>query len=207
MNWWDRVSRLLREKDMRPADLARATGINPKLIYKYLDGKVSKPRGEALRQIAAALGTTEQILLYGSPERDTVQLRRIPLLTIEELGQLGPDQDPREIWDGVTVVAVPEDVDSKAFGVVLNDESNEPEFSAGEVVICEPQIRYTPGRYVIAVRRDLKRAFFGRYQPTGSDSGRSFRLIPLNEFFPPVDFDPDHPGYVVSRATRHIRKI
>lgn len=205
MNWWNRTARLLRDRGMRPADLARATGINSKLIYKYLDGRVATPRGETLKKIAVALGTTEQALLYGAEADTTVELRRVPLLTIGELGALGSGEDPNKCWDGVTAVAVPEDVSPKAFGVRLDDESNEPEFSAGEIVICEPEESVVPGRYAIAVRTDQKRAYFGRYQPGTASSGQ-FRIIPRNEFFPPVEVN-QKTGFVVARATRHIRKI
>lgn len=207
MKWWDRLARLLRDRDMRPADLARATGINPKLIYKYLDGKVNNPRGDVLRRIAAALGTTEQELLFGvAVGSGLVELKRIPLVTLEQLGTLRRGRDPRSVWDGVSVVAVTKDVTSKAIGVQLDDESNEPEFKAGEVIVVDPTKPPTPGRFVVAVREDLKRAVFGRYQPLNA-AGSSFRVVPTHEFFPPVEVDKNHPGFVVARAVKHIRDI
>lgn len=208
MKWWERTEQLLRTRGMTPADLARASGVGTKLVYKYLDGKVENPRGDTLKKLADALSTSEQFLRYGVPPSVAIELKRIPLLTLRQIGGLQKGRDPREIWDGVSVVSVPKDVEDQAFGVALDgDESNSPEIGPRDILILEPNAPRLPGRYVLAIAQKMKRGFIGRYRPARVDSDDEFKVVPGNPDYPPVEIGQGNPGFLVARATKHIREI
>ena len=64
MNWQQRVRSLLRSRGWRIAELSRRANIDLEALYKQLRS-VKQPRGEILKRIAGALGTTEQWLRTG----------------------------------------------------------------------------------------------------------------------------------------------
>lgn len=205
MAWWNRVNQLLAARGMSAADLARASGIPAKLMYKYLEGKVDNPRGDALKRMADALGTSEQFLRF---EVTTVELKRIPLLSLKDIGRIKKGQPPIDAWDGVTYVAVPKDVSNQAFGVAIaGDESNSPEIGPNDIVVCEPEAPRLPGKYVLAVFERVGRAVIGRYKPARMGDADNFQILHDNSHYPTDEVDKRNPGFVVARATKHIRDI
>lgn len=208
MNWWTRADQLRRKHDLTFAALGRAVGIDRQLCQKHMKGSVQNPRGELLRRYAEALQTTEQFLRYGVPPSSLVELKRIPLLTLKDMGALKKGQDPHTAWDGVSVVAVPKTVSNEAFGVTLDsEESVGGEFSTGSIVICEPAVPPTPGKYVVAVVDSLKRSIFGKYRPKRLGRQDEFSVDPVNPDAPAVEISRKDPGFVVARAVKHIRDI
>lgn len=191
------------------AELARRAGIHEKTIYKYLDGKVDQPRGDTLSRIARVLSVSDQYLRFGEPQSIVTELTRVPLLRLPDMGRLIEGQDPKTVWDGETVVAIPKrELHDGDFAVLIETEAGSPEFRPGEMIICSPSAQITPGRYVVAVATNLKQAFFGRYLPQtiGATNG-GFQVEPSNPDYPNVLINSDNPGFVVARATRHIRHI
>ena len=208
MNWWTRADQLRRARGLSFAALGRAVGIDRQLCQKHMKGSVQNPRGELLRRYAQALQTTEQFLRYGVPPSSVVELKRIPLLTLKDLGTLKKGQDPHTAWDGVSVVAVPKSVSSEAFGVTLDgEESVGGEFSTGSIVICEPAAPPVSGKYVIAVVETEPRALFGKYRPKKLGSQEAFTISPANPDAPNVEINRKEPGFVIARAVKHIRDI
>lgn len=209
MEWYDRARRLMDAGGINAAELARRAGIHEKTIYKYLDGKVDQPRGDTLSRIARVLSVSDQYLRFGEPTSIVTELARVPLLRLADMGKLIEGQDPKTAWDGETVVAIPKgELHDGDFAVLIETDAGAPEFRPGEVIICSPNAEVTPGRFVVAVSINLKQAFFGRYLPQtiGSPNG-GFHLDPPNQDYPDVLINSDNPGFVVARATRHIRHI
>lgn len=208
MNWWTRADQLRRQRGLSFAALGRAVGIDRQLCQKHMKGSVINPRGELLRRYADALETTEQFLRYGVPPSSLVELKRIPLLTLKDIGGLKKGQDPHTAWDGVSVVAVPKSMSDEAFGVTLDgEESVGEEFSTGSIVICEPAQPPVAGKYVIAVVENLQRALLGKYRPKRLGSHDEFTVDPVNTHSPEVEINRKMRGFVVARAVKHIRDI
>lgn len=71
MSLHSRIRQKLEEKNLRAADLSRATKKSPVAVKKWLDG-TSVPTAENLKVIAKFLGVTDDWLLYGgSAEQET----------------------------------------------------------------------------------------------------------------------------------------
>jgi len=64
MKWHERLNKRRKELDLSWAELSRMTGIHVDNFYKYNAGKVDNPRGDTVRKIADALGTTELWLIH-----------------------------------------------------------------------------------------------------------------------------------------------
>lgn len=206
MTWWERLKQIMDARGLTPEQVAERAGVPVKSVYGYLNGQVANPRGNVLQRLAAAVGATELYIRHGAEAADVVDLRKIPLLTMNKLGTIRKGQSVLDVWDGVTVVAVPSEISDTAFGVVLQDDSGAPEFAAGDIIICDPKAEQVPGRYVLAAIDKLAAAFFGRFRPTSLDRKR-FQIIPVNAHYPTIEVDPENPGHIVARAIKHIRSI
>ena len=127
---------------------------------------------------------------------------------MSKLGALKTATDPLAVWDGVSQVSVQTDIPDGSYGVRLTDESGEPVFRAGEIVICNPAAEIVPGRYVVAVLTDEDRAVFARYRPAAHRQPRHFFLKPPNDAFPEIEVNgKTHKGFILARAIKHIRDI
>ena len=67
--FWNRVDQLLKDKNMRKADLMRLSGVDQRTISKgiLLD---TMPLLDNALKVAAALGVSVQYLLYGVEEKE-----------------------------------------------------------------------------------------------------------------------------------------
>lgn len=206
MTWWERLKQIMDARGLSPEQVAERAGVPVKSVYGYLSGQVANPRGNVLQRLAAAVGSTELYIRHGAQAADVVDLRKIPLLTMNKLGTIRRGQSVLDVWDGVTLVAVPNEISEAAFGVVLLDDSCAPEFGTGDIIICDPKAEQVPGRYVFAVIDGLATAFFGKFRPTSVDRTR-FQIIPTNPNYPTIDVDDLNPGHIVARGIKHIRSI
>lgn len=208
MEWWERVSKLLEQRSMSAAELARAAGIHEKMIYKYIDGKVSQPRGDALARLAFALQTTERFLRYGA-ETEMPTLSRatqVPLLRLTYLSRLRPGDVVFTVWDKVSFVSVSHDGSADSFVVRVDDDCGLPEFKPGDDILCDPSAPLVPGRFVVAVSIAGRTAVLGRYKPLAMN-GTPCEIIPPNSAYPSVRINTPADGFIVARAIRHIRDI
>lgn len=87
------------------------------------------------------------------------------------------------------------------FAVTLNDNSMEPEFKAGDIVIFDGEQQPTPGQYVIAADSANKKIMFRKYRETSG----SFELIALNVDWPIAEGHSDI--LVIGSGTQHQREI
>lgn len=68
-----------------------------------------------------------------------------------------------------------------AFAVRVLGDSMEPDFIEGDIVIIDPEVKPTPGEFVLA--RDKNDVLFRKYREDGvnSEGINHFALIPLNK--------------------------
>ena len=206
MRWWERLSKIIEARDLLDEQVAKDARVPVKSLYGYLKGEVDNPRGDVVQRLARAVQTSEQALRYGDTPAH-VPLRRVPLLDMSKLGTLKANQDPLSVWDGISYATVPGDVRDGAFAVALTDNSGEPEFQEGDLIICDPAADVVPGRYVLTIATDDKATHFGRYRPTAHGDRRNFKIKPRNEDYPEVEIGGKTKGFILGRAIKHIRNI
>lgn len=79
-HWSDRLKDAMNDADLKPAELARVTGLSLTLLGKYLAGKTAQPRGDTMERLASALKVPylwlrDGVGLYEPPRRDWSQRR------------------------------------------------------------------------------------------------------------------------------------
>lgn len=108
-------------------------------------------------------------------EISTVGQHRVPLLPWAAV------TEPQGI-EPIDVLLTNMDLSAEAFALRIADSSMSPAFNIGDIVIIDPNISPAPGDYVVAIAYD--EAVFRRFR---RNSQESFRLIPNNQDFPPLD--------------------
>jgi transcriptional regulator with XRE-family HTH domain len=208
MEWWERLQLWMDEKPISRRALAERADIGIERLNKWLQGKVPDPRSGALDRVLNVLDRSEQELFYGISDAQLAQLRRFPLIDFTNMGRLRRGDSPQTVWDSETTTEGHSDVSNEAFGVRLTDDSCSFDgFHSGDVVIVDPTLPWHPRDFVIAVREDLGQAVFGRFSPAPEGAPYPFQVIPTDRHYPAVNFDEGRPGFIVGRATKHIRDI
>jgi transcriptional regulator with XRE-family HTH domain len=207
MKWWERLGRVIEARNLSVEAISARSGVPVKSVYGYINGDVENPRGDVIKRLAEAIGMSEQELRYGNGPQHLVSAKRIPLLDMEKLGKLKPGENPLSQWDGVSTAEVPVEIPDGCFAVILADESMEPEFKKGSVIICDPNAPIIPGKYVVVVMPDSEDALFGRFRPMGYRDLRRFTLIRTGADYPEIEFGAKVKGFIIARAIKHVRDI
>jgi transcriptional regulator with XRE-family HTH domain len=207
MMWWERLGRAMTARNQSVEDVAKRARVHVKSLYGYLKGDVENPRGDVVLRLAGAVGMSEQELRYGDGPQNLTRAKRIPLLDMHKLGTLKAGEDPMSLWDGVSSAEVPVEIPDGCFVTSLTDESNEPEFMKGSMVICDPKASILPGKFVIVIMPDVEEALFGRFRPMGYRDTRRFTLIRSHKDYPDIEFGGKVKGFIIARAIKHVRDI
>jgi phage repressor protein C with HTH and peptisase S24 domain len=80
--------------------------------------------------------------------------------------------------------------DPNAYALIIEGDSMEPRFCAGDRVIVAPNFEPRNGDYVVARLRETGQVLFKRFRRTGTE-GKVIRLESLNPAYGPVEFPED----------------
>lgn len=221
MKWWVRMNRLVTDKGWTLKELSNRAGVHYENIAKYSRGEVDQPRGNAIGKIAYALGTTEQLLLFGVDSAkkltnydglDAKKLhgtKRIPRITLLELANHHAGHDLLSVWSGEMNIVVDEDVSAFCIAVDIDDNSMLPEFSPGDTLICDPNADIQPGNFVLAKAGTRQKAVFRKYRigAIDPDGNPIIELKPLNEDYPSDVISKDQPGHIIGRCVKVMKNI
>ncbi|KKW80400.1 repressor [Acinetobacter sp. Ag2] len=217
-----RIKQKLEEKNLRAADLARATKKSPVSAKKWLDG-VSVPTAENLKVIAKFLGVTDDWLLFGRDNKQvnsiehesnvsfiSTPLREIPLLDYVQAG-LFHDVG----YDGINPIgsswttyigAKPECV----FSLKVEGLSMSPTFMPGDELVVDGSLEAKPGSLVIAqeIQHGVAKTTFKKYRVIGvNEFGVDIiELVPLNPDFPTLNSLQINIS-IIGVVVRHNREV
>ncbi len=142
-----RIKQKLEEKNLRAADLARATKKSPVSAKKWLDG-VSVPTAENLKVIARFLGVTDDWLLFGGKNEKKfdnnvmpITSKLIPVLSWVQAGSMTSVEsiDPLEIVEWLPPLSV-DDPDG-CFYLKVVGISNYPTYMEGDCILVNPKFQ------------------------------------------------------------------
>ncbi|NDB67351.1 MAG: LexA family transcriptional regulator [Methylocystaceae bacterium] len=138
MIWWDRLKYLMEEGKLSMAELSRRSEIPYDNLAKYMKGKVDNPRGDTLRRLAEAVGTTEYYLRGG----EDLEAIEQPAITSR-----GNTLTPPAVADaikalkksGYGVRPIPDQNESESIPIFAAVESHH-----GEMIVDNQPIDYVP---------------------------------------------------------------
>ncbi|SDC02901.1 LexA family protein [Acinetobacter boissieri] len=201
----ERIQQKLAEKNLKQADISRATGKSSVAVTKWVRGE-NIPKTDSLKAIANLLNVSEEWLLTGRDNTSTknieskngwgnVQpsgrtLRIIPLLDFVQAGTfhetcydgLNPKGESYTSYKGGN--------DKSVFSLTIDGESMLPEFKPGDEIVVDASLSPKPGSLVVA--QEIQHG-------TAMNTFKKYRLLGVNEhgvdIVELVPLNPDYPTY------------
>lgn len=145
------LKKILFEKDMRPADLARELNMPVPTIHRIVTGKSTRPYQSSLEAIAEYLNVSVEQLTGDEPLLPST-LDDVKSLPIGKYTKVVPliswstlDDRNRKVDSEVVVI----NVSDKAFALVMPDYSMEPLIQNGSTLIFDPEAEPMDRSYVL----------------------------------------------------------
>lgn len=173
-------------KGVRKADVARAFGIKPPSVTSWIQtGRIDKTHIDKLVSYFADVVRPEHFGI-GSFETNEVLFNsyKVPLLSwIDATKQLDKNilVETNHIW-----VPTLRKHSNQAFALEIKGDSMEPEFTAGDKIIVDPERPIKDGCFVVVCENNNK-AMFKQY----ISEGNYHYLKPLNNRYPIIEMS-DH---------------
>jgi phage repressor protein C with HTH and peptisase S24 domain len=155
----ERIRALREALGLSQSELARRVGVTPQAIQQLEDGKVRDPRYiVALAEILHVPPATLGMAAPGSPPAGSYRIQHEPLgrkdLPVYASAQGGPDgsmvfsYDPIEWRERPSILEnVPD-----AFAMYVVNDSMEPRYRQGDLLLVHPRRPVRPGNDVLCVR-------------------------------------------------------
>ena len=152
---WRAVDRLAAKYGMSASGLARRAGLDPTTFNKSKrvtqEGKQRWPSTESISKVLTATGASLAEFVALVAEDNVGQLaQRVPLLSLDQAGQgrfFTSEGAPKgNDWDETLF---PQIGDNTAFALEMSDESYQPLYKNGDVLIVSPEASVRRGDRVV----------------------------------------------------------
>jgi SOS-response transcriptional repressor LexA len=158
------LKKLLFDRNLKPVDLARELNMPPPTIHRLITGKSTRPYQSSLKPIADFFSITIEELLGEKSLASITQttknqiiesnLRTIPILKWDK------SLESAYIDPANKRIIVSNDINEKAFGLIMADFSMEPLFQLGSILIFDPQLIPHDRSYILAKLTDTNSYLF-----------------------------------------------
>jgi len=210
----DRIRRLRKALGLTQVKLASMLGIKAPSVVQWESDKTNLS-GENLLNAAKLFGVTPDYILYGgeqessqAPNMEIAQpdIHRIPVISYVQAGVWTEPNEIREVDGNVAYITTDLELGERAFAIVIQGRSMEPEFVEGDMVLIDPDEPLHPGDFVVA-KNGEEEATFKKYRPrgVGEDGCEIFELSPLNDDFPTLRSDRQH-IQIIGTMVEHRRR-
>lgn len=142
-----RIKQKLEEKNLRAADLARATKKSPVSAKKWLDG-MSVPTAENLKVIAKFLGVTDDWLLFGGKNEQKfdnnvvpITSKLIPVLSWVQAGSMTSVEEINPLDVAEWLPPLSADDPDGCFYLKVVGISNSPTYMEGDCILVNPKFQ------------------------------------------------------------------
>ncbi len=140
------LKKLLFDKNMRPADLAREANVPVTTIHRIVTGKSTRPYQSTLETIAKYFDkTVEELENEGSSKEllSNILIRDVPLVQWDDLKFKVPN-----------ATFPVHNISEAGFALKMNDSSMEPIFPKGAILIFDPKYNLLPDRSYVLVQQE-----------------------------------------------------
>ncbi len=161
--------------------------ITPKAVSKWFNAE-TLPTQANIYVLADFLEVTKEWLTYGDKNASIEKIEKqrfYPLLSPVQAG-LWTDIKSLEGFDGYEMIPSSAIASENSFYLRIEGKSMLPRFNEGDLVLIDPDILPTPGKFVAAINGDNE-ATFKQYKELGTRNEYGiahFELVPLNPMFP-----------------------
>lgn len=194
MNINERIRYRMKQQGLTQTDLVRVTGATKGTVSLWVNGP-SEPKGEYLLSLARALSTSPDWILHGKGRPDFGQDlepapiggRMVPIISEVQAGMW---REIRDSPQAAEMLLTDLSLGAHAFALTIRGDSMLPDFRDGDRVIIDPDVRPSPGDYVVAINGG-NAATFKKYRERGIGAAGEtvFELVPLNPDYPTLRSD------------------
>lgn len=161
--------------------------ITTKAVSKWFNAE-TLPTQANIYVLADFLGVTKEWLTYGDKNASIEKIEKqisYPLLSPIQAG-LWTDIRSLDGFDGYEIIPSTVIASENSFYLRIEGKSMLPRFNEGDLVLIDPDIAPTPGKFVAAINGNNE-ATFKQYKELGTRNEYGiahFELVPLNPMFP-----------------------
>lgn len=161
--------------------------ITPKAVSKWFNAE-TLPTQANIYVLADFLEVTKEWLTYGDKNASIEKIEKqrfYPLLSPVQAG-LWTDIRSLDGFDGYEMIPSIVVASENSFYLRIEGKSMLPRFNEGDLVLIDPDIMPTPGKFVAAINGNNE-ATFKQYKELGTRTPEGiphFELVPLNPMFP-----------------------
>lgn len=159
-NIWHAIDRLARERGLSASGLARVGGLDPTTFNKSKrvsrDGKPRWPSTESISKILEATGASlNEFLSYAGEGTAGGNYRNLPLIGSDQIAGRGYFDDfGHPIGEGWDAIPFPDLHDPQAYALEVADDSMQPCYREGDVLIVSPNAGLRRGDRILVRRKD-----------------------------------------------------
>jgi transcriptional regulator with XRE-family HTH domain len=158
------LQRLMDISNITEQELAKHTSVAQSTINRILNGQTVNPRGCSLRLIADFFKITVSQLM-GIDQIDflkitdnelltKVGLKKIPIIDFNSLFNLGKILSNKKSWKTLEIALVETKNSDDLFATIVPNDSMNPEFDSGSILIANKSMRPSDGDYAVLKRQD-----------------------------------------------------
>ncbi len=191
------VDNLVKVHGMKQKEIAVALGVRPTYFSQLMNGRL--PSGKLAKAIellvfqkdkqASAPGPVEHGAKDALAQPPRPVARRVPVVAwavasayLDHYGGNFAD-----LANQLDEVVETDSRDPNAYALIIEGDSMEPRFCAGDRVVVAPNYEPRNGDYVVARLRETGQVLFKRFRRTGPE-GKVIRLESLNPAYGPVEY-------------------
>lgn len=202
--------------NMTQQALADHCGVSRAAVAQWELG-TTRPSLEHLSMAAEALGVWVSWITgegeFSGQEKETVPNwthgKSVPVIDFVEAGGWNTVADPYPPGVGMDSLVTEQAVGAYSFCLAVKGNSMAPDFQENDKIVVDPDVAPQPGDLVVAKLDGEEEATFKKYRPRGTDSaGRPvIDLVPLNDDWPSLHIDAEHPGRIIGTVVEHRRYL
>jgi phage repressor protein C with HTH and peptisase S24 domain len=156
---WSAIDRLAERAELSASGLARRAGLDPTTFNKSkritAEGRARWPSTESIAKALAATGTSIGLFVELIHSGEGHATRAVPLLGFAEAGSGGYfDDGGFPVGEGWDEIAFPAVSDEHAYALEVSDQSMEPAYRDGDVILISPVAPIRRGDRVVVRTRN-----------------------------------------------------
>jgi phage repressor protein C with HTH and peptisase S24 domain len=203
----ERLMLLQDVSGMKKKDIAKTIGVSAQYLSELLRGRRASDTLASLVEHLINNHTNppkEKPNASAEVLKNEIFSRKIPVVSWASAG-LGADYADlcRQMQEQIDS----DSRDPNAYAIIIEGDSMQPDFRAGDIVTFNPNSFPRPGDFVVARLEESGEAFFKRYRLTGKE-GRIVILESLNPAYAPREFPAKEFRFIhpIWNSTRRYRR-
>ena len=182
----NRLKELRIARGMTLAQLAKASGFGVSTINNFENGRTAASE-EFLKKLGAIFDVAPHLLTGQAMNRPADKADHWRPVPVVSWAQAGAAHDYQDLCNQLEDWVESDCRDTNAFALIIEGDSMEPEFHAGDQVVFAPNSEPRNGDFVVGRLREGGGVVFKQFRRTGSE-GQTIRLESLNPAYRPVDY-------------------